>query len=119
MDPSIPVVVQSSYYVVTGLWPLLHLPSFLWVTGPKHDLWLVRTVGVLLVVIGATLALAVLRGGIVPEIVLLGATTAVGLLVIDAVCAVRRIVSRIYLVDAAIQLMLVAGWLVAVGGWRG
>jgi cytochrome b subunit of formate dehydrogenase len=49
---------QGSYYVLTGLWPLLHRSSFLAVTGPKVDLWLVNTVGALLAVTGLVLLVA-------------------------------------------------------------
>jgi hypothetical protein len=45
---------QGGYYLVTGLWPLVHLASFEAITGPKVDDWLVRMVGLLAAVIGAT-----------------------------------------------------------------
>ena len=48
------------------------------VTGPKTDLWLVKTVGVLVAVIGAVLATAGLRGRVPPELALLGAGGALG-----------------------------------------
>jgi hypothetical protein len=38
---------QGVYYLLTGVWPLPSIGSFQRVTGPKTDLWLVRTVGVL------------------------------------------------------------------------
>ena len=37
--------IQGVYFALTGIWPLLDLSSFQWVTGPKQDLWLVQTVG--------------------------------------------------------------------------
>lgn len=40
--------LQAVYYLVTGLWPLIHLKSFFEVTGPKTDVWLVQMVGVLI-----------------------------------------------------------------------
>jgi hypothetical protein len=46
------------FYLVSGLWPLVHLQSFLTVTGPKTDLWLVKTLGVLISVIGAVLGMS-------------------------------------------------------------
>lgn len=49
---------QGLYFLVTGIWPLVHIKSFQWVTGPKVDLWLVKTVGVLIAVMGAVLTLA-------------------------------------------------------------
>ena len=47
--------IQGLYYLITGIWPLVHMESFLAVTGPKTDLWLVQTVGALIAVIGAML----------------------------------------------------------------
>jgi len=49
---------QGLFYVITGVWPLLHRRSFEAVTGPKQDWWLVKTVGVLVSTIGASLLLA-------------------------------------------------------------
>jgi 8-oxo-dGTP pyrophosphatase MutT (NUDIX family) len=46
------------FYLLTGIWPLLHIQSFQSVTGPKTDLWLVKTAGVLITVIGAVLMMA-------------------------------------------------------------
>src|SRR5688572_5718846 len=48
-------LLQGVFYVSTGVWPLVHLPSFLAVTGPKHDLWLVQTFGALLTAVGCVL----------------------------------------------------------------
>ena len=39
---------EGVYFFLTGVWPVVHLPSFIAVTGPKRDLWLVRTVGLLI-----------------------------------------------------------------------
>lgn len=39
--------LQGTYYLLTGVWPFASMGTFLAVTGPKTDLWLVRTVGAL------------------------------------------------------------------------
>ena len=44
--------IYSIYFMLTGIWPVVHMPSFIAVTGPKTDLWLVRTVGLLIAGIG-------------------------------------------------------------------
>jgi hypothetical protein len=96
---------QGLYYVVTGLWPFFHLRSFLAVTGPKRDIWLVRTVGALAAAIGIPL----LRG----ESRTLATTSALAFGAVDAgYVAVGRI-SPVYLCDMAAQ----AGFL-ALGGTR-
>ncbi|SHL25073.1 hypothetical protein SAMN05444407_10372 [Chryseobacterium contaminans] len=39
---------QLLYYFATSLWPLVHIKSFLIITGDKTDIWLVKTVSILL-----------------------------------------------------------------------
>ncbi|MCC9168544.1 hypothetical protein [Pontibacter harenae] len=60
--------LQGFYWVITGVWPLVHMPSFLMVTGPKTDLWLVVTVSLLLVLIGLVLVVAGFRKHVTSEI---------------------------------------------------
>lgn len=103
-------VLQSAYYLGTGVWPLLHMRSFERVTGPKVEHWLVQTVGVMTVVIGATLGLAALRGRSASEAAVLGAGAAIGFAGIDIVHASRGRIPPIYLTDAALQLAFLAGW---------
>jgi hypothetical protein len=103
---------QGLYWAATGAWPLVHMPSFEAVTGRKRERWLVRTVGVLVLAVGATLAAAARSRRITPEIRLLGAACAGGLGAVDAwYGGVRRRISPIYLADAALEAALVAGWL--------
>jgi protein-S-isoprenylcysteine O-methyltransferase Ste14 len=62
--------VQAVYYLITGIWPLLSIKTFEKLTGPKTDKWLVKTVGVVVTVIGSVLMLAQSRqnpGKIVPN----------------------------------------------------
>ena len=106
-------LAQGAFYLATGVWPLLHLGSFEAVTGPKTDDWLVRTVGVLVAVIGFVLLMAVRRGRVTPEIVLLGAGSAAGLAAIDVVYVLAHVISPIYLLDAAAELGLASAWAVA------
>jgi hypothetical protein len=108
-------LVQGIFYVATGLWPLVHIVSFQIVTGPKTDLWLVRTVAVLVTVIGAVLLSAWHSRRISPEVILLAAGGALGLASIDLIYALSGTISSVYLADAMAELMLVALWL---AGWR-
>jgi hypothetical protein len=104
-------LIQGLYYLATGLWPIVHIQSFLSVTGPKIDLWLVKTVGVLVAVIGTVLLSASHSRHITDEIILLAAGSALGLAIIDVVYG-RRI-SPVYLADAAAELCLVALWAIS------
>jgi hypothetical protein len=98
--------VHGVYYLVTGLWPLLSMRTFEWVTGPKTDRWLVRMVGLLAAVIGASL-LARRRSS--DRILPVG--SALAFASVDTTYSLRGAISRIYLADALLELALVAGWL--------
>jgi hypothetical protein len=103
--------IQGSIYVASGLWPIIHLRSFEKVTGPKADGWLVKTVGGLLAVTGASLLLGSARPGPQRPLRLLGQGTAAVLALIDVVYASRGRISRIYFADAALQVAIGALWL--------
>ena len=51
-------LVQGIYFFITGIWPILSMSTFLKITVPKTDLWLVKTVGLVLATIGAVLIYA-------------------------------------------------------------
>jgi hypothetical protein len=80
------------------------------VTGPKTDTWLVKTVGALVIVIGAMLALAGVRRVTGPEAPLLSAGSAAGLTAIEAVYVTSRRISPVYLGDALAELGVLASW---------
>jgi hypothetical protein len=105
--------VQGVYFLVTGVWPLLHMPSFLALTGPKVDLWLVQAVGVLVAVIGAVLMLGARRRTIGPELALLAVGSAAGLAGIDLVYALADRIWDVYLLDAFAETGLIVLWGIA------
>jgi hypothetical protein len=79
------------------------------------------SVGVLVAVIGASLTMAGARGRVAPEAVAIAAGSAAGLAAIDTVYPVKGRISKIYLLDAVVEVALVAGWALAVaraGGAR-
>lgn len=113
---------QGVYFLLTGLWPLVSIESFQWVTGPKSDHlptgsesdhWLVNTVAVLVIAVALALLTAAWRGEIALEVAVLAAASAVGLLMIDVVYVGRGVIAPVYLVDAGLEVILLACWL----GW--
>lgn len=92
---------QGIYYLVTGVWPMLHMESFVAVTGPKTDLWLVRMVALLSVSIGATI-LAQKKGPY-----LLHISTALSFIAIDCYYALTGRIWDIYLADAFAQIIII------------
>jgi hypothetical protein len=101
--------LQGSYYLVTGAWPILHLPSFAAVTGPKPEGWLVKMVGLLSVAIGGCLLMAS-RRRITPEVRWLGMASAAAFGGIDVWYAARRRISPVYLLDAAVEGVFLTAW---------
>ncbi len=106
---------QGAYYVLFGTWPLLAPRSFQAVTGPKHELWLAETVGLLLVVAGAALFLAGRARRITREMALLGAGLAATLGTISVWCVLEPHTTRAYWLDAALQLVLLGAWVFLLG----
>jgi hypothetical protein len=104
-------LVQAAYFVATGLWPLIHLRSFERVTGRKREGWLVRTVAMFVVAIGATLGLGVIRRDVDEQMRALGILGALAPTLIETPEATSRRISPIYLLDAALESLLVLMWL--------
>jgi hypothetical protein len=113
--PSAPLLalVQGVFYAATGLWALVDLDSFMAVTGPKTDRWLVKTVGTLVTVTGAVLLVAWHRGVVPVEVVLLAVGSALSLATIDVVYVSNRTISPIYLLDAVAEVGLALAWVPA------
>jgi energy-converting hydrogenase Eha subunit E len=103
-------LAQGVIYVVSGVWPIVHLPSFETVTGPKVDGWLVKTVGAMIATVGVVLLSAAKRDRVTPEIAALGAGCAASLAAIDVVYVTRGRISPIYLADAVMEAGIIAGW---------
>jgi drug/metabolite transporter (DMT)-like permease len=102
---------QGLFYALTGFWPLISRRTFEKVTGPKHDFWLVNTVGVVIGTIGLMLISAGYNGRVTPEIRGLAAGTAAGLTGIDLYYVKKKRIPRIYLLDALGEISLILGWI--------
>jgi hypothetical protein len=109
-------LVQGGYFLVTGIWPWVSMRTFEMVTGPKTDDWLVKTVGVLIAVIGGVLTRAGLRRQVSPAVRALAVGSAASLAGVDVLYVARRRISPIYLLDAVLELGLIAAW--ALSGRR-
>jgi glucose dehydrogenase len=105
-----PALAQGIYFLITGVWPLVSIGTFQRVTGPKNDLWLVRTVGLIIAVIGATLVVSGATGDIQPPVIVLAILSAAGLAGIDIFYSLKRVISPIYLGDAFLETCLILWW---------
>lgn len=110
-------IAQGLYYLVTAVWPLVSMRTFMAVTGPKVDQWLVKTVGLLIGVTGVVCLLAVYLGRFTPEVAVLAAGNAIALTAIDVYYVCVRRIAPIYLADAVAEVVLIGGW--CAGWWLG
>ncbi|HZW04984.1 MAG TPA: hypothetical protein VFF68_13710 [Anaerolineaceae bacterium] len=109
---------EGVFYLLTGLWPVASRRTFEAVTGPKADFWRVRVLGTLIAAVGGVLVYGGLRrgqGSPSSELPLLGAAPAAALATADGIFVAQRRIPKVYLLDMAGELALIAGWLIT---WR-
>lgn len=102
---------HALYFVVGGIWAIAGRRSFEAITGPKTDYWLVRTVGGLLVAVGAVIGMAGARERITADIRRLAISTSGVLITVDVLATAIGRIRPVYLLDAATNLVLIGGWL--------
>ena len=110
---------HGTYYVVTGVWPILSLATFEAVSGPKMDDWLVRTVGIVLTIVGLTLLSAALKNDLGAPVRVLAIGSAASLALVDFFYALRGVIWPIYMLDGVGEVLLIAMWAAALIRDRG
>jgi hypothetical protein len=84
------------------------------VTGKKTDVWLVKTVCLLLISVGAVTGRAAQKDRVTPEIAQLGITSAASLTAIDIFYVAKGRIRWVYLLDAVGNLLLIGGWIASM-----
>jgi hypothetical protein len=114
------LIIQSTYILITAIWPIIDIKSFMMVTGYKTDIWLVKTVGALLVPIALCLATHLFISTDKRPALVLGSLTAVAFICIDFYYALTDVISDIYMADGLVEIIFLAGWIyVAMKGKQG
>ncbi|MGM0931348.1 MAG: hypothetical protein ACQEXN_16795 [Actinomycetota bacterium] len=110
MLPSRLAAAHGVFNLVFGAWPLLHYRSFEAVTGPKAEPWLVKAVGGLMITAGY----AQIRGAKTDDGIAaarrIGMGSAASFAAVDIFTAGPGRISRIYLLDAVVELGWLAAW---------
>lgn len=102
---------QASYILITAVWPLVDIESFINVTGHKTDIWLVKTVSALLIPVSITLYLYLFIKTDPRPPIALGSLTAVAFICVDFYYALTDVISDIYLADGAAEIAFLILWL--------
>lgn len=106
---------QGAYFLVTGLWPIISISTFQDITGPKQDIWLVKTFGLLVASIGLAMILAARRRPDYRLLMIFGILSAAALAGADIwYAALRDVIRFTYLIDALIEIIIVAGWVASM-----
>lgn len=95
--------LQAVYYLLTAVWPLIHIESFMFVTGPKTDIWLVKTVSLLL--LPYSLLLVYLTVSPKKNLIIMVAILlcCLSLIIIDLYYYFRKVIKWVYLIDCFFQ----------------
>jgi hypothetical protein len=101
---------QGFYFFVTGIWPILDIKTFMLVTGPKTDIWLVKMVGALTVAISFLLFAVAKKMRVTIESLILILGSSLAYLTIDVVYTLNRTIRYIYLADAALEVIFILIW---------
>jgi hypothetical protein len=105
------LLIQAIYTLVTAIWPILHIESFMIITGPKTDIWLVKTVSVLLIALSVSWLLALrYRWDHRPVLASLFASST-GLVIVELWYVAMNEISMVYLLDAGLQVVFLITWL--------
>lgn len=107
--------IQGSYTLINALWAIVDIDSFMKVTGPKTDIWLVKTVSVVLAAIGITLLVhaSAKEANKLPAAIL-GMTTSLGLSIIDFYYSGNEVISMVYAIDGAVEVLFFVVWIYIV-----
>jgi hypothetical protein len=108
------VISQSTYIFITGAWPIIDIKSFMMVTGPKTDIWLVKTVGALLIPVALTMISFLRCKNDRYPAMILGAGIAISFICVDTYYALTDVISNIYLADAAAESIFLVGWIASL-----
>lgn len=113
------ISAQATYTLITAIWPLVHIESFMAVTGYKTDVWLVKTVGALLIPVAITLYTYLFLTTDQRPAIVLGGLTALAFICVDFYYTLNDVISDIYLADGVVEIVFLSAWVyVAFSGRR-
>src|SRR5215204_6110532 len=95
---------QGIYTFLTATWPIVDIESFMLVTGYKTDLWLVKTVSILLLAISISLLLCTVFKQFNYPVALLALLVAVGMAYVDFYYSLNNTISKIYMADGFVEI---------------
>jgi hypothetical protein len=105
---------QGTYFFLTGIWPLIDINSFMTVSCPKTDIWLVKAMGAILLCEGICFLLSGMTNDDGFPMRVLALISALALALIDCYYVATGTICNIYLADAALEFLFVICWIFAI-----
>lgn len=104
-------MLQGVYFGCTALWPVLHIHSFMLVTGFKTDIWLVKSVSVLLLGLSVLILSTAFNGRSVSLSVIAAIIiSSGGLAMVEFIYYFNGTLRWVYLADAILEVLFVLWW---------
>jgi hypothetical protein len=103
--------IHALYFMGIGLWPVVDINSFMYFTGHKTDIWVVKALGLLMTIIGLTLISAIIRNKLIMELIMLIVFSAIALAGVEFYYGWNDMISEIYLLDAAAEFFFILCWI--------
>lgn len=100
------LLFQGIYFLITALWPLIDIDSFMIITGPKTDIWLVKTLSGILLAIALTFIVSTFTRDTSKPVIVLALTSSFALAFADVYYSSEGIIGAVYLLDAVIEIAL-------------
>ncbi len=90
---------------------MVDIDTFMAVTGPKNDIWLVKTVAVVLIPISLFFLANIYKPGPLLHAIIVGFTSSVGLASIDFYYTSNDVILWVYAIDGVLQVLFAISWL--------
>jgi hypothetical protein len=108
------LLIQTVYFLLFSVWPLVNIKSFQKNTGPKRDHWLVNTVSLLLISDCIVFIFSLITQALLLPVIVLAFVSAASLFVIDVWYVAKKKIAHVYLIDEAVEFSLFLAWMAAL-----
>lgn len=106
-------LIQGIYFFITLIWPVIHIESFMWVTGWKADIWLVKTVSALLLPYALICFWIAFKRQLISLLIILTMiVTGLGLATVEIYYYLNGSIRWVYFVDALLQMIFLIWWII-------
>jgi hypothetical protein len=112
-SPSALLKIQGFYLLITSLWSLLDIHSFMKITGPKTDLWLVKSFSLILICIALSCLYSGFTRQFSPAVYLMASSIALVLFAIDVYYPLKGVIRKVYMADGYVHLIFLILWTVS------